>query len=301
MLIRRPSGAESCLLRIRGSARSGRASPPANFRRASGTQHSALLSALSRADLSPGLPQLLGRVLPNRLEHPVARRRPRSSAPRATCRRAARAGRARPHVLEAVARADRLGRLERPPAGEDREPAQERPLLLGEQVVAPVDRRPQRLLARRARAAPARQQRGSGRRASRGSARPRAPSRARPRARSRAGCRRAGGRSARPRGVLVGRARSPGCAASRARRRAARPRTRRAPPASARASGSGTESAGTRQTASPGDAERLAARREDPQVRARAQELLDERGAGVDEVLAVVEHEQRRARPRAPR
>ena len=53
---------------------------------------------------------------------------------------------------------DRLGRLQRPAAGEHRQPPQQRPLRLGEQVVAPVDQRPQRLLAGQRRAAAAGQQ-----------------------------------------------------------------------------------------------------------------------------------------------
>ena len=44
---------------------------------------------------------------------------------------------------------DRLGRVERPAAGEDREPL-EKPLLVGRQErEAPLDRREQRLLSRR--------------------------------------------------------------------------------------------------------------------------------------------------------
>ena len=50
-------------------------------------------------------------------------------------------------------RADRLGRLEREAAGEDCEATVEDALLAGEQVVAPVDRGPQRLLAGQRRAA----------------------------------------------------------------------------------------------------------------------------------------------------
>ena len=44
--------------------------------------------------------------------------------------------------------ADRLRRLQRPPPGEDRQPGEERPLRLGQQGVAPLHRRAQRLLPR---------------------------------------------------------------------------------------------------------------------------------------------------------
>src|SRR5206468_2815242 len=44
--------------------------------------------------------------------------------------------------------ADRLGGLQRPAAGEDRQAAEQRPLPFGEQVVTPIDERVQRLLAR---------------------------------------------------------------------------------------------------------------------------------------------------------
>ena len=50
--------------------------------------------------------------------------------------------------LDVASGADALGRVEREAAGEHREPPEQRPLALGQQVVAPVDRRLQRLLAR---------------------------------------------------------------------------------------------------------------------------------------------------------
>ena len=51
-----------------------------------------------------------------------------------------------------------LGRLQRPATAEDRQPAEQPALRLRQQVVAPVDRRPQRLLAGQGRAAAAGQQ-----------------------------------------------------------------------------------------------------------------------------------------------
>ena len=50
------------------------------------------------------------------------------------------------HGVDRLAGAHRLRRLERRPAGEDREPAQDGPLRLGQQVVAPVDGGAQRLV-----------------------------------------------------------------------------------------------------------------------------------------------------------
>src|SRR5207247_7679079 len=47
-----------------------------------------------------------------------------------------------------VGAADGLGRFQGAAAGKDREAGEEPPLLLGEEVVAPGDRRPQGLLAR---------------------------------------------------------------------------------------------------------------------------------------------------------
>ena len=84
-----------------------------------------------------GLVQPFARVLADRLEHPVALVREAEQA-----------------LLDErlqrveVGAADLLGRLERAAAGEDGEARGRALLLLGEQVVAPVDRRPQRLLAR---------------------------------------------------------------------------------------------------------------------------------------------------------
>ena len=49
---------------------------------------------------------------------------------------------------QVITRAELLGHLQRP-AGEDRQPAQQNLLPLGQQVMAPVDRRAQRTLARR--------------------------------------------------------------------------------------------------------------------------------------------------------
>ena len=62
------------------------------------------------------------------------------------------------HRLEAVARADLFTRLQLEAAGEDREPAEQQLLVRLEEVVAPLERRGQRLLPRRRRMAAAAQQ-----------------------------------------------------------------------------------------------------------------------------------------------
>ena len=104
--------------------------------------------------------------------------------------------------LDAVARRHRLRGFEVEAAREDGQASQHRPFLVVEQVVGPVDRGPQRLVALDGGAAPAGEEPeplteplcdlGRGQRA--------CPS-PRP-ARSRAGCRRAAGRSRRPRATL---------------------------------------------------------------------------------------------------
>ncbi len=60
--------------------------------------------------------------------------------------------------LDGVERRDRFGRFQRPAAGEHREAAQHRALVLGQQVVTPVDERAQRLLAGQRALVAARQQ-----------------------------------------------------------------------------------------------------------------------------------------------
>ena len=98
---------------------------------------------------------------------------------------------------DVVARADRLRRVEREAAGEHRQPLQQRALRRREQVVAPVDRRAQRLLARQRRRVAALQQREPVGQVLGDRFRPtwRAPA-PRP-ARAPAGCRRGRGRCAR--------------------------------------------------------------------------------------------------------
>ena len=77
------------------------------------------------------------------------------------------------------------------PPGEDRQPAKQRALGLEQQLVAPVDQRAQRLLARQSRCDRRRSAAGSDRRAASRSCRPAGRARAPRRARSPAGCRRA--------------------------------------------------------------------------------------------------------------
>ena len=60
--------------------------------------------------------------------------------------------------IDRVTGADRLGRLERTPRREDRQPSEDGPLRLGQEVVAPVDRGAQRLMPRDRRPASAGQE-----------------------------------------------------------------------------------------------------------------------------------------------
>ena len=148
-----------------------------------------------RLGLAARLGQALGGVLAHRLQQPVA---PRAGGalvhlhqrlvdqPRQQVEHRVRG--------EAVARADRLGGLQRPAAGEDRQPPQQRPLRLGQQVVAPVERRPQRLLARQRGPAAAGQQPEAVVQPPGDLLDRQRPARARPPARSPAGCRPAAGR-----------------------------------------------------------------------------------------------------------
>ena len=69
----------------------------------------------------------------------------------------------------------------------------------------------------------------------------------------------------------------------------------------ARRGSPGTGSGGTDHTTSAGDAERFPAGREHVHVRAPAQHELDELARGVEDVLAVVEHEQQRPATRGAR
>src|SRR5579884_2583948 len=83
------------------------------------------------------LRELLGPELADRLEHPEAARLPAAHEALVD---------ERLHELEAGAR-DPLRRLERPAAPEDRERREQPPLLGLEQLVRPLERRPERLLA----------------------------------------------------------------------------------------------------------------------------------------------------------
>ena len=113
-------------------------------------------------------------------------------------------------------------------------------------------------------------------------------------ARWRAGCRRAGGTSRRRppalRGVdLEAGLRPPG----RARQAGARPRL----PVSAcgrLAAGVGQASERRRARDSPAMPQRLAAGGQDAQARARPEQRVGQLGAGVDQVLAVVQHQEQR-------
>jgi hypothetical protein len=90
-----------------------------------------------------GRRELPGRVLADRFEQAVARSGHDQRF----------VDQARESVHHGVTAADRLGGVQGEAAGEDRQATQQRPLRLGEQVVRPVERGRQRLLARRTPAA----------------------------------------------------------------------------------------------------------------------------------------------------
>ena len=102
--------------------------------------------------------QPLVRELPHRLEHPIPR------LDRLCLERDERFIRETAEQVQHLCRggraecSHRLCRIEREPAGEHRQPAEQDPLGLGEQRVAPLDRAAQRALPRCGRAAPRREQ-----------------------------------------------------------------------------------------------------------------------------------------------
>ena len=98
-------------------------------------EEEATMSIPTLVDLA-GLLETLQRVFPDRLQHPIARIRKTYEA-------------LLDEPLQAVEMraCDLLGGLQRAPAGEDGEEPEETPLLVGEELVAPRDRRPQRQLA----------------------------------------------------------------------------------------------------------------------------------------------------------
>jgi hypothetical protein len=193
--------------------------------------------------------------------------------------------------------AHRLGRLEREVPGEHGEPGEEGPFAWGQRRVAPVDRGPQRPLARRGRAAAGGEQREAV-----GEAVGDLFRRERPDPRRRqldgegetveapadpvdggGGFGRQG--EVRPPGAGAGHEQAHGLARSvcGGRRRRAAPGGRRR----------GREGKGWhRPEALASEAERLAAGRQDAHVGARAQESIREGGAGGQQALTVVQHQQ---------
>ena len=225
--------------------------------------------------------------------------------PPATCPPAAPAGRARPRARSPSPAHTAFGGLQRPAAGEDRQPPQQHPLRLGEQVVAPVHRRPQRLLARQGGPAARRQQAEAvveprARAARRGSARTRAAASS-----SASGMPSSRRQICATAAALLRRQREARAArAAPARRTAAPPRTGRALPDRRRSPARvrrARASDGTRQAVSPAtpSGSRLVARMRE--LRAGAQQRVGQRGAGVEQVLAVVQHQQHLLRRAAPR
>ena len=187
-----------------------------------------------------------------------------------------------------------LRRLDRPATREHAEPREQPLILRVEQVVAPVDRAAQRPLPLRQVARPPTTAGPAGRPGAAPSRPARAAGSARPRARSPAAGRRAGARS-RPRaGAFVGGQREVRAAPpSRARRTAARPRTAMSGVGVGDAGG-GQRQRRDRELLLAGDPQRGPARDDHRQPGRRAEEVGDDRRAG-DDLLEVVQHEQRGA------
>ena len=200
-----------------------------------------------------GIDEPLACVHADGLEQAVASSRGLRPRPRrATSRRAAPAGRRPPaHSSPSPAQTSSAASSSKPPA----KIASRRNsiCLVGlEQVVAPLQRRRQRLLPGRRGVAPGAQQTEAVVEALRDRRRAERADAARRRARARAAARRGGSRCARRRPRSPRRARSPARPRRRGRRRARRPRTRAARPGESGCSGSGMSSDGTRKTTSPG-------------------------------------------------
>ena len=260
------------------------------------------------ADVRPGDPvglaglgQPLGGVLPDRLQQVV----PRPAVPVAS---GAVDDDQRPvdqpaeqvhdrRRVQRLAAGDGLHGLQRPAAAEHRQPPQQHPLRVGEQLVAPVDGGPQRALPRLRGARTGGQQREAVAHPARRARRPAAPPRGRRPARWPAASRRGAGRSRRRPRRPPGRGRR-----SRAARRGpgrGRAATAALPVSSAGVGGrrrDGQRVDGVLDLAAGG--QRLAAGGQQPHVGAGLQQPLGEQRAGVGEVLAVVQHQQH-ARGRA--
>ena len=114
--------------------------------------------ALPRALLLAGLAEPAERVLADRLQQAEPRLAALVVRPDQRLRHQAREQVQHLVAGDPVAATDRLGRVERPAAGEHRQAAEQDPLPLVEQVVAPVDQRPERAVARQGGLAPAGQQ-----------------------------------------------------------------------------------------------------------------------------------------------
>ncbi len=259
------------------------------------------------ARLRPGGDQALAAVLPQRLQEAVARcagatllgagrrreheRRVHQAQEPAPARRRRPGGASAAQASASDPPHDRLGGLQREGAGEDRQPDEQRPLGRGQKFVAPVHRALSVCWRGRAVRLPpvSRRKRSSRRAATASTGRPRTccaansrasgmPSRRRHISDHGRGVPRRSGRTPAPRrrrGRRTGaRRRSPGAPRRRGcRRPAGRPGTARGRrPRRRRRAAPGWWPAGAR--------------------RARAQERLGQLGAGVHQVLAVVQHQQ---------
>ena len=241
--------------------------------------------ALAHGLLVAGGREALGGVGADRLKHPQPR-----SGPCACWRRTSRLLATRRSSVSRPAPVIGFRRVDRRAAGEHCEAREASLLVVAEQVVAPVDRRAQRLLARRRVAGARRPARRAPRPGVPRSRSGRAARSGRPRARSPAAARRRAGRSPRPPRRCRRRDRSSG---SWARARSPNSATASTP---ASASGSSASRVGQRQrrdgVALLGlQRERLAAGGEHRQRGTGAQQGADERRGG-EHVLEVVGDQQ---------
>ena len=147
----RPARPAGCPARQRSSASA--ASWPAPRSRASASVARRVMYAGVRG-LDPfplaGLLEAFGGVLAQRLQHAEAGRRAAATTSDRSTRRACRSSRSRSPAVGTVVGvcAHLLGRVQGPPAVEHRQPPEQHPLGVGEQLVAPVDGRAQGPLPR---------------------------------------------------------------------------------------------------------------------------------------------------------
>ena len=302
----RPARPAGCPARARSRA-SAPSCPAPRSRRSASRGQAGEVRGVRGLDPFPltGLIEAFGGVLAQRLQHAEAGPVPR--APPGSGRPGGHAGRGRRIVADRDRRcrdrrcrvgAHLLGRVQAPPAPEHRQPPEQHPLGIGEQLVAPVDGRAQRPLPRVRGPGPGGEQPEPVVEPGGDLVRPAAASPAPRPAPAPAAARRAGGRSAPPRARCPGRGRRRDPRRGRARRTAAPRRTRRVRPARRPRPGSAGAPAGTAPPRRCPSGSRLVASSRTP-GHAASSRAASSAHAG-DEVFAVVQHDQRVAAAQLP-